>query len=74
MTGLEITIGSRWRHRAHVYNVRAKRPVESGCPAWGAHKLVLAVPEGEHPHPLDWVPDTWLRGAFLHVEDLTEPA
>jgi len=74
MTVAEITIGSRWRHSEHVYRIHAKRPVESGCPAWGAQQLVLAVPEGEHPHPLDWIPDTWLRRAFLHVEDRTEAA
>jgi hypothetical protein len=72
VTGIEITIGSRWRHGNHVYNIRAKRPIEPGCAAWGAHQLVLAVPEGGHPHPLDWIPDTWLRRVFQLVEDLTE--
>jgi hypothetical protein len=40
----------------------------------GAQQLVLAVPEGEHSHPLDSIADTWLRRAFLLVEDRTEAA
>jgi hypothetical protein len=74
VTRLEIAIGTRWRHGRHVYRVQAKRPVEPGCPAWGAHQLALAVPEEEHPHLLDWIPDTWLRAAFRPVEDLTDSA
>jgi len=45
--GEEIPIGSRWLHGQVVYEILALRPIEPGCPAWGAHRLVLATPEGE---------------------------
>jgi len=67
--GEEIRIGSRWRHGQVVYEIRALRPIEPGCPAWGARRLVLATPEGEDPHPLDWVPDTWLRHHWTEIHD-----
>lgn len=57
----DVAIGSSWRYGNLVYVIRARRPVESGYPAWSARHLVLAVPRGEDPHPLDWIPDTWLR-------------
>jgi len=56
----DIPIGSSWRSDQHVYVIQARGPVEPGCPAWGARQLVLAVPRGEDPHPLDRLPDTWL--------------
>ncbi len=69
MTGVEeIPIGSRWRYGDVVYDIRARRPIEAGCPAWGARHLVLATPEDEDPHPLDWVPDTWLRRYWTPVD------
>lgn len=57
----DVAIGSSWRYGNLVYVIRARRPVEPGYPAWSARHLVLAVPRGEDPHPLDWIPDTWLR-------------
>lgn len=54
----EIPIGSSWRYGEQVYDVQAQRPIEPGCPTWAARHLVLAVPRGEDPHPLDWIPDT----------------
>ena len=64
----EIPIGSLWRYGSLVYEIRARQPVEPGCPAWGARHLVLATPQGEDPHPLDWVPDTWLRRSWTRVD------
>jgi hypothetical protein len=43
-------------------------------PGLGAQQLVLAVPAGEQPDPLDWIPDAWLRRAFQPIEDLTKAA
>lgn len=67
--GETIPVGSRWLHGPIVYEIRALRPIEPGCPAWGARRLVLATPEGEDPHPLDWVPDTWLRHHWTEIHD-----
>jgi hypothetical protein len=67
----EIPIGSSWRHGKHVYDVRARRPIEPGWPAWTAQHLVLAVPRGQDPHPLDWIPDTWLRRYLTRVDSPT---
>lgn len=64
----EIPIGSSWRYDQHVYVIQARRPIEPGCPARGARHLVLAVPEGEDPHPLDWIPDTWLHRYLAPVD------
>jgi hypothetical protein len=65
----EVGVGSRWRHRELVYEIRALRPIEPGCRAWGARQLVLATPEGEDPHPLDWIADTWLRRYWIALGD-----
>jgi hypothetical protein len=45
-------------------------------PSLGRTPPVLATPVGEDPHPLDWVPDTWLRCYWVAVgdEDLTAAA
>ena len=61
----DVRVGSRWRHGELAYEIRALRPIEPGCPAWGARQLVLATPEGQDPHPLDWIPDTWLRRYWI---------
>lgn len=65
----EVRVGSRWRYGELVYEIRRLRPIEPGCPAWGARALVLATPVGETPHPLDWIPDTWLRRHWIAVLD-----
>ena len=74
--GEEVTIGSRWRHDELVYEIRALRPIEPRCSAWGAHRLALVTPVSEDAHPLDWVPDTWLLRYWVAVpeEDLTAAA
>ena len=71
--GDEVRIGSRCRHGELVYEIRALRPIEPGCSAWGAHRLALVTPVGEDARPLDWVPDTWLLRYWVavHDEDLT---
>lgn len=71
--GEEIRVGSSWRYGEHVYDIQARRPIEPGWPAWTARHLVLAVPRGEHPHPLDWIPDTCLCRYLTPVEGGERP-
>jgi hypothetical protein len=48
MTGVEeIPIGSRWRYGDIIYDIRARRPIEPGCPVGVIRRRLAAWPTSQ---------------------------